>query len=91
MALSADGNTAIVGGVADNAAAGAAWTIPAAAASGPNREQAGRHRRGGNAGQGYSVALSGDGNTAILGGPLTTVASARREYSPAAAVLDPAA
>jgi hypothetical protein len=37
VALSADGNTAIVGGVADNAAAGAAWVYTAAAASGPNR------------------------------------------------------
>ena len=36
--------------------------------SGPSRQQAGRHRRRWRAGQGTSVALSADGNTAIVGG-----------------------
>ena len=37
VALSADGNTAIVGGPGDNSQIGAAWVYPAAAVTGPNR------------------------------------------------------
>jgi hypothetical protein len=70
VALSADGNTAIVGGVADNAAAGAAWVYTR---SGSVWTQQGSKLVGtgavGNAGQALSVALSDDGNTAIVGGP----------------------
>ncbi|MBR0688617.1 hypothetical protein JQ594_22015 [Bradyrhizobium manausense] len=71
VALSADGNTAIVGGYLDNAGAGAAWVY----ARSPNGEWAqqgsklvGTGARG-EAEQGYSVALSADGNTAIVGAP----------------------
>jgi hypothetical protein len=70
VALSADGNTAIVGGVADNAAAGAAWVYTR---SGSVWTQQGSKLVGtgavGSAGQALSVALSDDGNTAIVGGP----------------------
>ena len=69
VALSADGNTAIVGGVADNKVAGAAWVFTR---SGGVWNQQGNKLVGtgavGNAGQGISVALSADGNTAIVGG-----------------------
>ncbi len=70
VALSADGNTAIVGGNGDNSYAGAAWVW--------TRSNGGWAQQGdklvgndatGNAAQGYSVALSADGNTAIVGGP----------------------
>jgi hypothetical protein len=71
VALSADGNTAIVGGFEDNSEAGAAWLYTQ---SGGVWTQQGSKQVGagavGNAGQGYSVALSADGNTAIVGGPL---------------------
>ena len=69
VALSADGNTAIVGGPVDNSSTGAAWVYTR---SGGVWTQQGSKLVGtgavGNAGQGYSVALSADGNTAIVGG-----------------------
>jgi hypothetical protein len=70
VALSADGNTAIVGGWSDNSKTGAAWVFTR---SGGVWTQQGKKLVGtdavGNARQGMSVALSGDGNTAIVGGP----------------------
>jgi hypothetical protein len=69
VALSADGNTAIVGGPGDNSVAGAAWVWTR---SGGVWTQQGSKLVGngavGEASQGWSVALSGDGNTAIVGG-----------------------
>jgi len=69
-ALSADGNTAIVGGPGDTASAGAAWVFTH---SGGKWTQQGAKLVGtgavGKAQQGYRVALSADGNTAIVGGP----------------------
>jgi uncharacterized protein (TIGR03437 family) len=77
VALSADGNTAIVGGNGDNNLAGAAWMytrsgslwsqlggklVGTGAAAGPGQP-------GGFAQQGRAVALSADGNTALVGGP----------------------
>jgi antibiotic biosynthesis monooxygenase (ABM) superfamily enzyme len=69
VALSADGNTAIVGGPHDDSKAGAAWVFTR---SGDVWSQEGKlvgTGAAGNAGQGSSVALSADGNTAIVGGP----------------------
>ena len=69
VALSADGNTALVGGFRDNGDFGAAWVF---IRSGGGWSQQGDKLVGtnaiGNANQGWSVALSGDGNTAIVGG-----------------------
>src|SRR5262245_46687239 len=79
VGLSGDGNTAIVGGLFDGAQAvpagytglgpGAAWIFTR---SGANWSQQGPKLTGsGGAGtpsQGYSVAMSGDGNTAVVGG-----------------------
>jgi hypothetical protein len=71
VALSADGNTAIVGGFADNTMTGAAWVFTRS--SGGVWTQQGSKFVGtgavGAAEQGFSVALSADGNTAIVGGP----------------------
>jgi len=70
VAISADGNTAIIGGPSDNNGAGAAWVF--------TRNRGAWTQQGGklvgpgvlgSATQGSSVAISGDGNTAILGGP----------------------
>jgi probable HAF family extracellular repeat protein len=70
VALSSDGNTAIVGGVFDNNSIGAAWIF--------TRSNGGWNQQGsklvganavGEAEEGYSVAISGDGNTVIVGGP----------------------
>src|SRR5450830_1493655 len=69
VSLSADGNTAIVGGYGDNSAAGAAWVWTR---SGGVWTQQGNKLVGsgavGNAFQGYSVSLSADGTTALVGG-----------------------
>jgi hypothetical protein len=70
VALSADGNTAIVGGWSDNSKTGAAWVFTR---NGGVWTQQGKKLVGtdavGRASQGMSVALSADGDTAILGGP----------------------
>jgi hypothetical protein len=70
VALSADGNTAIVGGWSDNGKTGAAWVFTR---TGGVWMQQGKKLVGsdavGSASQGMSVALSADGNSAIVGGP----------------------
>ena len=68
-ALSADGNTALVSGLLDNNNTGAVWVFTR---SGNVWTQQGSKLVGtgavGNAYQGQSVALSADGNTALVGG-----------------------
>jgi hypothetical protein len=69
VAVSGDGNTAIVGGYNDNSAAGAAWIYTRS--SGIWAQQGAKLVGTGAVGaawQGYSVSISGDGNTAIVGG-----------------------
>jgi hypothetical protein len=70
VAVSADGNTAIVGGTGDNSSAGAAWVYTRI---GTTWTQQGDKLIGtdsaAGANQGNSVALSADGNTAIIGAP----------------------
>jgi hypothetical protein len=69
VAVSADGNTAVVGGPVDNGTAGAVWIFTR---SGGVWTQQGSKLVGtgavGTASQGYSVAISSDGNTVITGG-----------------------
>jgi hypothetical protein len=75
VAVSADGNTALSGGYADNGGniqqgVGAAWVFTRSA--GIWAQEGSKLVGGGNIGaawQGFSVALSGDGNTALVGGP----------------------
>ena len=68
VALSADGNTALIGGPSDNGSVGAAWVFTR---SGSTWAQQGEKLTGGGeAGMGYfgkSVALSSDGDTALIG------------------------
>jgi hypothetical protein len=67
VALSADGNTALIGGWTDNSGAGAAWVFTR---SGSTWTQQGSKLIPATpcpCGVGRSVALSADGNTAILG------------------------
>jgi hypothetical protein len=71
VAISADGNTALVGGPSDNNNAGAAWVWTR---SGGVWSQQGSKLVGSGASvwaayQGRSVAISADGNTAMVGGP----------------------
>jgi hypothetical protein len=69
VSLSADGNTALVGGDEDNVGAGAVWVWTR---SGGVWTQQGGKLVGsgavGTAAQGYTVSISGDGNTALVGG-----------------------
>lgn len=71
VAVSADGNTMIMGGTLENALAspGAAWVFTR---NGTTWAQQGEKLVGtgnvGNSAQGSSVALSADGNTAVVGG-----------------------
>src|SRR5262252_148215 len=69
VALSADGNTAMVGGWLDTSQIGAAWVFTRSngvwVQQGPKLVGSGAV---GNALQGYSVALSRDSNTVIVGG-----------------------
>jgi hypothetical protein len=70
VALSADGNTALVGGWKDNGTRGAAWVFTRTGGvwsqQGPKLTGGGED---GEAGFGTSVALSADGDTALIGGP----------------------
>lgn len=73
VALSAAGNTAIVGGFTDDSSAGAAWVWTRS--GGVWTQQGGKLVGGGAVGtesqpveQGYSVSLSADGSTAFVGG-----------------------
>ena len=69
VALSGDGNTAILGGFGDNSNQGAAWIFTRT--GGVWSQQGNKLVGTGGVGtpfQGYSVTLSLDGNTAIVGG-----------------------
>ena len=77
VSLSADGNTAIVGGYTDNSSRGAAWIFTRSGATwsqeGSKLVGTGGNNFSGqssinNSRQGFSVSLSADGNTAIIGG-----------------------
>ncbi|SDM50281.1 gliding motility-associated C-terminal domain-containing protein [Daejeonella rubra] len=68
-AISADGNTAIVGGSSDNAQQGAAWIY--VRNNGIWTQQGPKLVGSGNVGpahQGKSVGISADGNTVVIGG-----------------------
>jgi len=69
LSLSADGNTAIVGGELDNNSIGANWVFTR---TGGVWSQVGSKligAYGAGSSQGYSVAISSDGNTFVSGGP----------------------
>ncbi len=68
VALSADGNTLLVGGYKDDNNLGAAWVFVRSSGvwSQQGKKLLGTDNK--NAFFGYSVALSADGNTAIIGG-----------------------
>ena len=69
VSLSADGNTALVGGASDNTGAGAVWIFKR---TGNTWTQQGPKLVGtgavGKARQGFAAQLSADGNTAVVGG-----------------------
>jgi hypothetical protein len=70
VALSSDGNTALIGGSEDNKKSGAAWVFTREA--GVWKQQGSKLTGSGGLGSpqfGFSVALSSNGNTALIGGP----------------------
>ncbi len=70
VALSSDGNTALAGGPNDNSEKGAAWVFTRSGSTWS--QQGGKIMGAGETGAGafgYGVALSSDGNTALVGGP----------------------
>src|SRR5262249_44802251 len=70
VATSADGNTAAVGGFGDDGNVGAVWIYVRTdgAWSQQGTKLVGTDRVG-ESFQGYSVAMSGDGNTVVVGAP----------------------
>jgi IPT/TIG domain len=71
LALSADGNTALIGAPGDSGQAGAAFAFTR---SGETWTQQGEKLTDGKIGEGWfgiGLALSGDGNTAIIGAPMS--------------------
>jgi FG-GAP repeat len=69
VALSRDGNTAIVGGSGDNDSVGAAWVFTQSCGVWTQQAKLVGSGAVGMAAEGESVSLSQDGNTAIIGGP----------------------
>jgi len=70
VAISGDGNTAVWGAPGDSQNNGAAWVFTRS--NGTWSQQGGKlvgSGANGPADQGYAVAISGDGNTIIVGGP----------------------
>jgi hypothetical protein len=70
VALSDDGNIALIGGPDDNLGVGAGWVFVRSA--GTWSQQGAKLVGSGASGtseQGFGVALSGDGSTALIGGP----------------------
>ncbi len=68
VAISADGNTAIVGGYSDNGSVGAAWVWSHSSGSWVMEQKLVGSGNIGQSKQGLAVSLSADGNTAIVGG-----------------------
>jgi hypothetical protein len=69
VALSNDGNTALIGAQGDGNAAGGAWVFTRSASSWSEQALLTGAGANGPANFGQSVSLSGDGDTALIGGP----------------------
>jgi IPT/TIG domain len=71
VAISSDGNTALIGGPSDRDGVGAAWVFTRAGSTWTQQggKLSGEHVCDGGGGFGASVALSADGDTALIGGP----------------------
>ena len=68
-ALSGDGNTALVGGPSDHGYIGAAWVFSRSGGAWTQRAKLVGTGNSGSSNQGFSIALSADGSTALVGGP----------------------
>ena len=72
VSLSSDGNTALIGGPSDNTSAGAAWIYTRSGSTWAQGSKLLPNDESGAARFGFSVAISGDGATALIGGPHDT-------------------
>jgi hypothetical protein len=68
VALSSDGNTALIGGFKDNESVGAVWVFTRSGATWTQRAKLTGGGENGKGGFGSAVALSSNGNTALIGG-----------------------
>ena len=72
MALSTSGNTALIAGAGNDGGSGAVWVFTRSGSTwtqqGPKLTGSDENAAGGSVNFGTSVALSGDGNTALVGG-----------------------
>jgi hypothetical protein len=68
VAISANGETALVGGRAYNSFDGAAWVYTRSGSTWTQQAKLVSKEASGNVQQGYSVALSANGDTALVGG-----------------------
>ena len=77
VAISSDGNTAIEGGYFDNNNVGAVWVFTRSGGVWTQQDQklVGSDAAG-ICNQGISVAISSDGNTAVVGGPVDNITGA---------------
>jgi hypothetical protein len=69
VSLSADGNTAVIGGPSDDSGTGAAWIYTRSGSTWAQGQKLTGTGENGAARFGFSVAISGDGTTALVGGP----------------------
>ena len=69
VAISADGATSLLGGPVDNIIVGAAWVFSLSGSTWTEQAKLLPASSPGPANQGYSVSVSADGNTLIVGGP----------------------
>jgi hypothetical protein len=69
VALSADGNTALIGGPGEDGGVGAAWVFTRSGSTWTQQAKIVAKGEVGAGRFGASVALSGDGNTALVGAP----------------------
>jgi hypothetical protein len=74
VALSFDGNNALIGGWGDSGEHGAAWVFTRAGATWTEQKKLTGSGEEGASKFGFGVALSADGNTALIGGPLDDAA-----------------
>jgi hypothetical protein len=69
VALSSDGDTALIGGPDDNEETGAAWVFRRSGTSWSQQEKLTGQGESGEARFGYNVALSSEATTALIGAP----------------------
>lgn len=84
VSISNDGNTAVIGGFNDNAGVGAAWVFTRNGGVWSEQAKLIPNDNTGASMFGFSVAISGDGSTVAVGGPLDNTNLTQQTYVGAA-------